>query len=88
MKNASFEGAFLNEDLEADVCHEAKLWSLRRRPLCPSEIVGVLLSVASIWAVTAALVLSAAQRLIDGDYDVDGQIMLITSACAVGVNAL
>lgn len=56
--------------------------------MCPSEILGVLLSVVSIWAVTAALVLSALQRLIHGDYDIDGEIMLITSACAVGVNVL
>lgn len=48
----------------------------------------MLLSVASIWAVTAALVLSALQRLVHGDYDVNGEIMLITSACAVGVNIL
>lgn len=48
----------------------------------------MLLSVVSIWAVTAALVLSAVQRLVDGDYDVDGHIMLITSGCAVGVNIL
>lgn len=56
--------------------------------LCPTEILGMLLSVVSIWAVTAALVLSAVQRLVDGDYDVDGRIMLITSGCAVGVNIL
>lgn len=48
----------------------------------------MLLSVVSIWAVTAALVLSAGQRLVHGDYEVDGQIMLITSACAVGANIL
>lgn len=56
--------------------------------MCPSEILGVLLSVVSIWAVTAALVLSAARRLVDGDYEVDGGIMLVTSGCAVGVNVL
>uniref|UniRef100_H2SRN1 Probable proton-coupled zinc antiporter SLC30A3 n=1 Tax=Takifugu rubripes TaxID=31033 RepID=H2SRN1_TAKRU len=53
-----------------------------------AEILGMLLSVVSIWAVTAALVLSAIQRLVHGDYDVDGHIMLITSGCAVGVNIL
>ncbi|CAG13210.1 unnamed protein product [Tetraodon nigroviridis] len=53
-----------------------------------AEILGMLLSVVSIWAVTAALVLSAGQRLVHGDYEVDGQIMLITSACAVGANIL
>ncbi|KAG7229123.1 hypothetical protein INR49_013065, partial [Caranx melampygus] len=53
-----------------------------------AEILGVLLSVVSIWAVTAVLVLSAVQRITDGDYDIDSHIMLITSGCAVGVNIL
>ncbi|XP_054470218.1 proton-coupled zinc antiporter SLC30A2-like [Anoplopoma fimbria] len=53
-----------------------------------AEILGMLLSVMSIWAVTALLVISAAQRISDGDYDIDSQIMLITSGCAVGVNVL
>uniref|UniRef100_A0A4W6FRS5 Probable proton-coupled zinc antiporter SLC30A3 n=1 Tax=Lates calcarifer TaxID=8187 RepID=A0A4W6FRS5_LATCA len=53
-----------------------------------AEILGVLLSVVSIWAVTTVLVLSAAQRIADGDYDINSQIMLITSGCAVGVNVL
>ncbi|XP_022606672.1 zinc transporter 2-like [Seriola dumerili] len=53
-----------------------------------AEILGMSLSVVSIWAVTAVLVLSAAQRITDGDYDIDSQIMLITSGCAVGVNVL
>lgn len=48
----------------------------------------MLLSVVSIWAVTAVLVLSAIQRISDGDYDIDSHIMLITSGCAVGVNVL
>lgn len=56
--------------------------------LCLTEIVGMMLSVASVWAVTAALVVSAAQRIATGDYDVDGHIMLITSGCAVAVNVL
>lgn len=56
--------------------------------LCYTEILGVLLSVVSIWAVTTVLVLSAAQRIADGDYDINSQIMLITSGCAVGVNVL
>ncbi|CAN9502401.1 unnamed protein product [Ophioblennius macclurei] len=53
-----------------------------------AEILGMLLSVVSIWAVTVALVFSAAQRITDGDYEIDSQIMLITSGCAVGVNVL
>ncbi|XP_028995237.1 proton-coupled zinc antiporter SLC30A2-like isoform X2 [Betta splendens] len=53
-----------------------------------AEILGVLLSVVSIWAVTAVLVSLAIQRITDGDYDIDSSIMLITSGCAVGVNIL
>ncbi|XP_068577954.1 proton-coupled zinc antiporter SLC30A2-like isoform X2 [Cebidichthys violaceus] len=53
-----------------------------------AEILGMLLSVMSIWAVTVVLVISAIQRVSDGDYDIDSQIMLITSGCAVGVNVL
>uniref|UniRef100_A0A672HK56 Probable proton-coupled zinc antiporter SLC30A3 n=1 Tax=Salarias fasciatus TaxID=181472 RepID=A0A672HK56_SALFA len=53
-----------------------------------AEILGMLLSIASIWAVTAALVFSAAQRITDDDYEIDSGIMLITSGCAVGVNIL
>lgn len=53
-----------------------------------SEILGMFLSIVSIWAVTAVLVLSAVQRITDGDYEIDSQIMLITSACAVLVNVL
>ncbi|XP_033499353.2 proton-coupled zinc antiporter SLC30A2-like [Epinephelus lanceolatus] len=53
-----------------------------------AEILGMLLSVVSVWAVTAVLVISAIQRITDGDYDIDSQIMLITSGCAVAVNVL
>ncbi|KAF1648898.1 Zinc transporter 2, partial [Eudyptes chrysocome] len=50
------------------------------------EILGALLSVLSIWVVTGVLVYLAAQRLLSADYDIEGGVMLITSACAVAVN--
>ncbi|NXG88381.1 ZNT2 protein, partial [Stercorarius parasiticus] len=50
------------------------------------EILGALLSVLSIWVVTGVLVYLAAQRLILADYNIEGGVMLITSACAVAVN--
>ncbi|XP_077395211.1 proton-coupled zinc antiporter SLC30A2-like [Festucalex cinctus] len=53
-----------------------------------AEIVGMLLSLSSIWAVTAVLVWSAAQRIADGDYDIDADIMLLTSGCGVAVNIM
>ena len=40
----------------------------------------------SIWVVTGVLVYLAAQRLLLGDYNIEGRVMLITSACAVAVN--
>ncbi|XP_064254698.1 proton-coupled zinc antiporter SLC30A2 [Passer domesticus] len=51
-----------------------------------AEILGALLSVLSIWVVTGVLVYLGAQRLLSGDYDIQGGVMLITSACAVAVN--
>ncbi|NXL59599.1 ZNT2 protein, partial [Chordeiles acutipennis] len=52
------------------------------------EILGALLSVLSIWVVTGVLVYLAAQRLLLDDYDIEGGVMLITSACAVAVNVV
>uniref|UniRef100_A0A8C6ZJ33 Solute carrier family 30 member 2 n=1 Tax=Nothoprocta perdicaria TaxID=30464 RepID=A0A8C6ZJ33_NOTPE len=52
------------------------------------EILGALLSVLSIWVVTGVLVYLAAQRLLSGDYDIQGEAMLVTSACAVAVNVV
>uniref|UniRef100_A0A3Q4GY97 Solute carrier family 30 member 2 n=1 Tax=Neolamprologus brichardi TaxID=32507 RepID=A0A3Q4GY97_NEOBR len=53
-----------------------------------AEILAMFLSVVSIWAVAVVLVLSAVQRISDGEYEIDSEIMLITSGCAVGVNVL
>uniref|UniRef100_A0A668AS80 Probable proton-coupled zinc antiporter SLC30A3 n=1 Tax=Myripristis murdjan TaxID=586833 RepID=A0A668AS80_9TELE len=53
-----------------------------------AEILGVLLSVLSIWVVTGLLVVTAVHRIIDGHYEIQSQIMLITSVCAVVVNIL
>ncbi|XP_044527288.1 zinc transporter 2 isoform X2 [Gracilinanus agilis] len=52
------------------------------------EILGALLSVLSIWVVTGVLVYLAVQRLISGDYEIEGGAMLITSGCAVAVNII
>nr|XP_012606310.1 zinc transporter 2 isoform X2 [Microcebus murinus] len=53
-----------------------------------AEILGALLSVLSIWVVTGLLVYLAAERLISGDYEIEGGTMLITSGCAVAVNII
>ncbi|XP_072545397.1 proton-coupled zinc antiporter SLC30A2-like [Salminus brasiliensis] len=53
-----------------------------------SEILGGLLSVLSIWAVTAVLVFIAIQRILKNDYEIHSGVMLITSGCAVLANIL
>uniref|UniRef100_A0A8I3NNZ6 Solute carrier family 30 member 2 n=2 Tax=Canis lupus familiaris TaxID=9615 RepID=A0A8I3NNZ6_CANLF len=53
-----------------------------------AEILGALLSVLSIWVVTGVLVFLAVERLISGDYEIEGGTMLITSGCAVAVNII
>ncbi|XP_039978339.1 zinc transporter 2 [Xiphias gladius] len=51
-----------------------------------AEILGALLSVFTIWLVTGVLVYLAVERLISNDYVIEGNIMLITSGCAVLAN--
>ncbi|XP_061752307.1 proton-coupled zinc antiporter SLC30A2-like isoform X2 [Nerophis ophidion] len=55
-----------------------------------AEILGMLLSLLSVWTVMAALVFSAVQRIADGGggYDIDGDSMLLTSGCAVAADVL
>ncbi|KFO71756.1 Zinc transporter 3, partial [Cuculus canorus] len=52
----------------------------------PTETLGALASVLSIWVVTGALVYLAAARIISNDYEIEARAMLATSAGAVGVN--
>ncbi|XP_040193833.1 zinc transporter 2 [Rana temporaria] len=53
-----------------------------------AEILGALVSVLSIWVVTGVLVYLAVERIISGDYEIEGEAMLITSGCAVAVNLI
>ncbi|XP_040016960.2 zinc transporter 2 [Gasterosteus aculeatus] len=53
-----------------------------------SEILGAFVSVISIWIVTGALVYLAIERIVRGDYEIEGHVMLITSCCAVVVNII
>ncbi|KAM5248623.1 proton-coupled zinc antiporter SLC30A2 [Ctenodactylus gundi] len=53
-----------------------------------AEILGALFSVLSIWVVTGVLLYLAVERLISGDYEINGGTMLITSGCAVAVNII
>ncbi|CAM5167958.1 unnamed protein product [Eretmochelys imbricata] len=53
-----------------------------------AEILGALVSVLSIWVVTGVLVYLAVERLLSNNYEIEGDAMLITSACAVVVNII
>lgn len=50
------------------------------------EVVGALVSVLMIWLVTGILVYLAIMRVIHQHYEIDGMVMLITSAIGVAVN--
>ncbi|XP_043916168.1 zinc transporter 2-like [Protopterus annectens] len=52
------------------------------------KILGALLSVLSIWVVTGVLVYLAAERIISNNFEIEGEVMLITSGCAVAVNII
>ncbi|KAM3927637.1 proton-coupled zinc antiporter SLC30A8 [Leptodactylus fuscus] len=51
-----------------------------------AEIVGAMLSMVTIWVVTGVLVYLACERILHPDYTIDGAVMLMTSACALGAN--
>ncbi|VDL43218.1 unnamed protein product [Hymenolepis diminuta] len=53
-----------------------------------AEVVGALVSVLMIWLVTGILVYLAVIRIIHKHYEIDGLIMLTTSAVGVGVNII
>ncbi|XP_020787382.1 proton-coupled zinc antiporter SLC30A2-like isoform X2 [Boleophthalmus pectinirostris] len=85
--------------LLSDVCSVllslCSLWLSARSPTDTmtfgwhrAEILAMLVSVLSIWGVTAALLWAAVLRLSEGQFHIDTKIMLITSACAVLVNVL
>ncbi|KAL7061503.1 hypothetical protein AAHC03_0328 [Spirometra sp. Aus1] len=53
-----------------------------------AEVVGALISVLMIWLVTGILVYLAVMRVIHENYEIDGKVMLITSAVGVAVNLI
>ena len=53
-----------------------------------AEVIGATVSVLMIWVVTGILVYVAIQRIINGDYEINATIMLITSGVGVGVNIM
>lgn len=53
-----------------------------------AEVIGALTSVIMIWLVTGILVYLAVQRIIYKKFEIDAQLMLITSAIGVIVNLM
>ncbi|XP_062936191.1 proton-coupled zinc antiporter SLC30A8 [Cynocephalus volans] len=53
-----------------------------------AEILGALLSILCIWAVTGVLVYLACERLLHPDYHIQATVMIIVSGCAVVANAV
>lgn len=53
-----------------------------------AEVLGAIVSVLMIWVITAILVYWAILRCFTGDFEVNAEIMLITSAVAILVNIM
>ena len=71
------------------------LWIGRREPSKRmsfgwhrAEVVGAVISVLIIWVLTGVLVYEAIIRIIDQNYEIDADIMLITAGAGVFVNVL
>ena len=53
-----------------------------------AEVLGAFVSVLLIWVVTGVLVYMAVQRIVNKEYEIDAEVMLITAALGVLVNIL
>ena len=53
-----------------------------------AEVIGALTSVLLIWVVTGILVYLAIQRVISETFELDAQLMLITSAIGAVINLM
>lgn len=53
-----------------------------------AEVVSAVLSVVLIYILTGVLVYEAVQRTVHQDFNIDGDIMLITAAVGVAVNLM
>ncbi|XP_051909546.1 zinc transporter 2 [Hippocampus zosterae] len=89
------DAAHLLTDLGSMLVSIFSLWISSRPPTknmtfgwYRSEILGAFFSVTSIWMVTGVLVYLAIERIVRNDYEIEGHVMLLTSAFAVVVNIL
>lgn len=53
-----------------------------------AEVIGALTSVLMIWVVTGVLVYLAIERVINKTYDINGEVMLITSGVGIVFNLM
>merc|ERR1719167_757386 len=53
-----------------------------------AEVLGAIISVLMIWVVTGVLVYMAIQRVLTRDFEIDPEVMLITSGLGVVVNII
>lgn len=53
-----------------------------------AEVLGALISVIILWVLTAILVLLAVERIVNNNYDVDANTMLITAGAGVAFNII
>ena len=52
------------------------------------EVLGALVSVLVIWVLTGVLVYLAIQRILTQDFEINGDVMLITAGVGLGVNIM
>jgi len=52
------------------------------------EVLGALFSIVMIWLLTGILVFMAVQRVINKDFDIDADAMIITAGCGVAFNII
>jgi Co/Zn/Cd efflux system component len=58
------------------------------RSFCLAEVIGAFTSVLMIWVVTGILVYMAFERVMSQEFEINAEVMLITSAVGVAVNIL
>ncbi len=89
------DAAHLLSDFTSFLISLFALWIARRPPTSRmsfgyfrAEVLGAVLSVLTIWLATGVLVYLAILRCINPNYEVDGEIMLITAGSGLGINIL
>ncbi|XP_043211464.1 zinc transporter 2-like [Amphibalanus amphitrite] len=89
------DAAHLLSDFGSFLLSMFAIWLSLRRPTrrCTfgyyrAEVLGAVVSVLTIWVVTAVLVYMAVERMAHGHYDIDADTMLVVSGIGVLVNII